>query len=106
MEMQDIIYLDCSKKYNRKWLIEKTMKTMKLKEKPSKEQLQKFLYKILQKYNINHSISIIDDQYKQLNVEVFRGSFSCCKCYSYYEALCKAILIVKVRLKYNKERIV
>lgn len=106
MEMQDIIYLDCSKKYNRKWLVKKTMKAMKYEEKPTKEQLQKFLHKISDKYNINYSVSVIDDQYRQLNVEVFRGSFSCCKCYSYYEALCKAILIAKVRLKYNKERIV
>ena len=104
MKSYEIIYLDCSKKENRKKLLKETMKVVKKEEKPTKEFIEKFSYSVGKKYRMG--VQLV----KQVNGKLFisirnEEAFITILCDSYYEALCKHILIVKAMQEYKKQKV-
>ena len=105
MEIYEIVNLDCSKKKNRISLVKSTMKAMKIEEKLTVKELEKFCKKICKKYNIPIKKFKQSDNTLFASLEVEPGSYSTFVCVSYYEMLCKYILFVRAILKYRKLKV-
>lgn len=105
MEIYKFKYLDCSKKENRIKLMKWFMKTFKLKEKPTKEQIGKFSKKLENKFN--YSMKIIGEQSKDkisISVRLPGGSYSTFFVDSLIEAYIKECMIIK-NLEMNKRKV-
>ena len=107
MEMQKIYYLDCTVKENRQELMRETMKKMKLDEKPTLEQLESFVKKLMKKYN---DMPIVYIQYTPKNSMLMsigssKRGYCVIECRSMYECACKYILYVAETLKMRKKGI-
>lgn len=94
MEIYEIYNLDCSKKENRKILLNETIKVLGLDEKPTKEELKKYCKMVKAKYKIKMSSKKLENGY-QINLEVERYGYSVFKCITPFEAMCKYILFCK-----------
>lgn len=105
MEIYEIKNLDCSKKKNRISLVKGTMKAMKLEEKPTVKELEKFCKKICKKYDIPIKRFEQSNNVLFVSLEVESGSYSTFICVSYYEMLCKYILFVRAILKNRKLKV-
>lgn len=105
MEIYEIKNLDCSKKKNRISLVKSTMKAMKLEEKPTVKELEKFCKKICKKYDIPIKRFEQSNNVLFVSLEVETGSYSTFVCVSYYEMLCKYILFVRAILKNRKLKV-
>lgn len=104
MENWEIIYLDCSKKENRKKLLKEAMKAVKSDEKPTKEYLEKFSYSVGKKYKMG--VQLVKQVKGKLFVSIrYEDSYITIMCDSYYEALCKHILIVKQMRKLKEQKV-
>lgn len=105
MEIYQIKNLDCSKKKNRISLVKNTMKAMKLEEKPTVKELEKFCKKICKKYDIPIKRFEQSNNVLFVSIEVESGTYSTFACVSYYEMLCKYILFVHAILKNRKLKV-
>lgn len=100
MDIHKIKYLDCTldAKHlkNRILLLKATMEAIREDEKPSRELLEKWAASLSKKYNMPwHIVRQTKSGYLMVSVEVEPGAYSTLDCHSYYEALCKYILLVK-----------
>ena len=97
--------LDCSKKENRIILVRNIIKVLKLDHKPTKEELEKYCKKICKKYSM--SIKRLEQRNGVLfvSIEIEPGTYSTFICFSYYEMMCKYILIVRAVLKNRKLKV-
>lgn len=105
MEIHQFKYLDCSKKENRIKLMKWFMKTFKLQEKPSKEQIGRFSKKLEKKFN--YSMKIIGEHSKEkifISVKLPGGSYSTFYVDSLIEAMIKECMIIKI-LEMNKRKV-
>ena len=105
MEIYEIKNLDCSKKKNRISLVKNTMKAMKIEEKPTAKELEKFCKKICKKYDIPIKRFEQSNNVLFVSLEVESGTYSTFICVSYYEMLCKYILFVRAILKNRKLKV-
>lgn len=81
------------------------MKAMKLEEKPTVKELEKFCKKICKKYDIPIKRFEQSNNVLFVSLEVESGSYSTFICVSYYEMLCKYILFVRAILKNRKLKV-
>lgn len=105
MEIHQFKYLDCSKKENRIKLMKWFMKTFKLQEKPSKEQIGRFSKKLEKKFN--YSMKIIGEHSREkifISVKLPGGSYSTFYVDSLIEAMIKECMIIKI-LEMNKRKV-
>lgn len=105
MENFEIYNLDCSVKTNRKRLLKEVMGVTKQEEKPSKETLEKYSRILGDKYKMK--IHLVKQQGKQLFISVIHPNdgYVTFKTNSYYEALCKYILLVREYSRYRKLKV-
>lgn len=105
MEVYQIKYLDCREKKNRQKLLQEIMKATKQTEKPSKEFLERFSRSVGDKYKMPVKLVKQVDNYLFVSVLVEGDSYSTLECQSYYEALCKYILLVQAYKKYREQKV-
>ena len=73
------------------------MKIIKADKKPSIELLEKWQRSLQKKYKININVFEISKCDMQVSMEIEQNV------YTYYESLCKYILMVKEHVKYREE---
>ena len=78
---------------------------MKLEEKPTVKELEKFCKKICKKYDIPIKRFEQSNNVLFVSLEVESGTYSTFVCVSYYEMLCKYILFVRAILKNRKLKV-
>lgn len=104
MKQHEIINLDCSKKENRKRLLLETMKVVKKEEKPTKQFLEKFAHSVGKKYKMQ--VQLVKQIGTKLFISVkYEEAYITFTCISYYEALCKYILLIYDMQKYKKMKV-
>lgn len=102
MENYEIKYLDCSKVENRIKLVKEVNRVIKHKEKPSKEELKRICKSLQKKYDMKMKSFRQSENYIHVSIEVFPGTYSTLVCNSFYELMCKYILIVKNYVDYKR----
>lgn len=101
MEIFEINNLDCSYKTNRIALVKATMKALKTDEQPTKKELETICKKLNKKYG--YRLKGMKQQEGTIFVSVkFQGGYHTMACHSYYEMMCKYILLVKQFVKWSK----
>ena len=95
--------LNCSQKKNRIKLVKAVMKTIKVNKKPSIELLEKWQRSLQKKYKININVFEISKCDMQVSMEIEQSVYISFVCNTYYESLCKYILMVKEHVKYREE---
>ena len=95
--------LNCSKKENRIKLVKAIMKLIKVENKPSIELLEKWQQSLQKKYKIKVNVFEISKCDIQVSVEIEQNVYSSFICNTYYESLCKYILMVYEHKKYKEE---
>lgn len=104
MKQYEIINLDCSTKKNRKKLLLETMKVTKQEEKPTKQFLEKFSYSVGKKYKMQ--VQLVKQVGEKLFVSVrYEEGYITFLCHSYYEAICKYILLIYEMQRYKKMKV-
>ena len=104
MEIYQFKYLDCSKKENRIKLMKWFMKTFKLQDPPTKEQIGRFSKKLENKFN--YSMKIIGEHSKEkifISIKLPGGSYSTFFVDTITEANIKECMIIKI-LEMNKRK--
>lgn len=105
MEIYQIKSLDCRNMSDRKRLLDEVKKVLKRDEKPSKESLEKISRSVGEKYKMPVALVKQNSDYLLVSVAIEGGAFSTFRCYSYYEALCKHILLVQAFKKYYELKV-
>lgn len=95
--------LKCSDKRNRIKLVKAVMKIIKADKKPSIELLEKWQRSLQKKYKININVFEISKCDMQVSMEIEQNVYTSFVCNTYYESLCKYILMVKEHVKYREE---
>lgn len=95
MEIFQIHYLDCREPANRRILIREIERVLKCNSKPSIERLERFSKSVSRKYGMPVVMAESSAEKLTVSVRVGQDSYSVFECHSYYEALCKHILLVE-----------
>ena len=104
MKSYEILYLDCSETKNRIKLIKEIKKVTKQERRPEKSYLEKFSASVGRKYKMQ--VQLVKQIKSKLFVSVqYEDSHITFDCLSYYEALCKHILIVNAMRKYKSLKV-
>ena len=105
MKIYEIKGLDCSKAKNRIYLLKEVKKVIKAEEKPTKEKLEKICKSIQKKYKMLLRKARQKDGKLFVSIEIETGTYTTLCCLSYYEAMCKYILLTKEWVAIKKREV-
>lgn len=105
LENYEVYNLDCSQKQNRKILLKEVMAILHKDEKPTKSELERYSAILYNKYKMKiHLVKQIGDH---LFISVLHPNdgYVTFETNSYYEALCKLIILIRNYSKYKKLKV-
>lgn len=104
MKVYEIKYLDCKKLKNRQRLLREIMKVTKTDEKPKESYLEKFAKSVGKKYGMPIQLIKQMESKMVVSIRVTQDSYSVFEAISYYELLCKYILLINEFRKMKMHR--